>query len=317
VESRWIVLEGGAAGPLHYVDFGGDGAPVVLVHGLGGSHVNWIAVGERLARSARVVAVDLAGFGRTPLAGRSSSIEANARLLVSFVSRVLGDGATIVGNSMGGLLAAMVAARAPALVDRAVLVNASLPRTSGVALDREIASLFALYAIPGVGEAFMKARQSRLSPEAQVHETLRVCAAHPDAIPADVLDAHYAMARERRAMAWATPAFLEAARSIVRLVLRPRAFHAILERLTAPTLLIHGTADRLVPVDSARAAARRYGFAIETLEGIGHVPPIECPERFVEIVRDFLEGDAAVRSSTATCHAPSVRNASSLGRAWS
>ena len=130
-----------------------------------------------------------------------------------------------------------------------------------------------------------------------------MCCANPEAVAADVLEAHDAIARERRAMPWAHAAFLEAARSILKLVFRPKAFHAILERLGAPTLLVHGTADRLVPIGQARAASQRYGFALEVLEGIGHIPQIECPARFVEIVRDFLEGDAAVRTSLA----PSVR----------
>jgi pimeloyl-ACP methyl ester carboxylesterase len=304
VESRWIVLGGGsAAGPLHYVDFGGTGAPVVLVHGLGGSHVNWIAVGARLARHARVLAIDLAGFGRTPLAGRSAAVASNAELLAEFLARVAGPGATLVGNSMGGLVCAMVAGQAPSLVDRVVLVNASLPRAPGVAVDREVAGTFALYAIPGIGEAFMKARYARLSSEALVRDTMRVCCAQPDAIAPDVLEAHFGIARERRSMPWAHAAFLEAARSIVKLVLRPAAFHEILERLSAPTLLIHGEADRLVPIGQARAAAQRYGFALEVLEGVGHVPQIECPTRFVEIVRDFLEADVAVRTSLA----PSLR----------
>lgn len=315
MESHWIVLEGEGAGPLHYVDFGGSGPPVVLVHGLGGSHANWAAAGARLARFARVVAVDLAGFGRTPLAGRAASVDANARLLLAFVARFarqVGDGhegVTLIGNSMGGLLAAMVAGEAPALVDRVVLLDASLPRAPGVSIDREVASSFALYAIPGVGEAVLKARNARLGPEALVHETLRVCCARPDEVSRELLEAHYVIARERRAMPWAVGAFLEAARSVVKLLLRPKAFHAVLERLGAPTLLVHGSEDRLVPVGQARAAARQYGFALEVLDGIGHVPQIECPDRFAEIVRDFVEGDAAVRASTLATHAPSVRRA--------
>ena len=60
------------AGPVHWVDFGGrDGGPTfVLVHGLGGSHLNWALVAPGLADRGRVVAVDLAGFGLTPAGGR-------------------------------------------------------------------------------------------------------------------------------------------------------------------------------------------------------------------------------------------------------
>ena len=66
--SRFVDLDG----PLHYLDFGGpaDGPLLVCVHGLGGSHVNWVAIGPKLAQTCRVLALDLAGHGRTPLAGR-------------------------------------------------------------------------------------------------------------------------------------------------------------------------------------------------------------------------------------------------------
>ena len=62
MEQRVIDL----GGPVHYLDFGGAGSPMVLVHGLGGSAINWQSVGSLLAERHRVVALDLPGFGRTP-----------------------------------------------------------------------------------------------------------------------------------------------------------------------------------------------------------------------------------------------------------
>ena len=75
-------------GPVHYVDHGGDGPPMVLVHGLGGSHLNWIAAAPGLAERHRVYAVDLAGFGLTPLIGRRAAVQANRRLLDGFLEQV-------------------------------------------------------------------------------------------------------------------------------------------------------------------------------------------------------------------------------------
>ena len=113
--------------PVHYIDYGGSGPAMVLVHGLGGAHVNWMSVGEKLARHARVVAIDLPGFGRTPTEGDSASIHANRALLTRFVDRVMGGPAILVGNSMGGLISLMTAAEAPASVAGLVLVNPALP----------------------------------------------------------------------------------------------------------------------------------------------------------------------------------------------
>jgi len=99
-------------GPIHYADFGGTGPTLVLVHGLGGSYVNWLAVAPALARSGRVLALDLAGFGRTPLGERSAGVHANRVLLDRFLETVAPGPAILVGNSMGGLVAMMEAALA-------------------------------------------------------------------------------------------------------------------------------------------------------------------------------------------------------------
>src|SRR5664279_5053228 len=84
--SQWVDLDG----PVHYVDYGGlpDGPLLVCVHGLGGSLVNWAALGPSLSKTCRVLALDLAGFGRTRSHGRSTSVHANQRLLHRFLTQV-------------------------------------------------------------------------------------------------------------------------------------------------------------------------------------------------------------------------------------
>src|SRR2546423_906565 len=97
-------------GPVHVADFGGTGPTVILLHGLGGSHANWLRVGARLTRIGRVLCPDLPGFGRTRLAGRDSSLEANQDV-VSRLMDVLGTPpALLIGNSMGATIALRVAA---------------------------------------------------------------------------------------------------------------------------------------------------------------------------------------------------------------
>ncbi|MGB7980803.1 MAG: alpha/beta fold hydrolase, partial [Candidatus Nanopelagicales bacterium] len=106
-ESRWADLDG----PVHFLDYGGpDGGPLlVCVHGLGGSAINWAAVAPALAGSCRVMALDLAGFGHTRGASRSTSVQANQRLLDRFLTEVAGAPAILVGNSMGGLISILQA----------------------------------------------------------------------------------------------------------------------------------------------------------------------------------------------------------------
>jgi len=69
-------------GPVHYVDFGGEGRPLVMVHGLGGNALNWMDVGPSFAQHHHAVALDLAGFGQTPLYARSAALGANAQTFV-------------------------------------------------------------------------------------------------------------------------------------------------------------------------------------------------------------------------------------------
>src|SRR5712691_9739056 len=82
-ESRWADV----GGPVHYREWAGseDGPVFVCVHGLGGSNLNWALVAPGLASRGRVLALDLAGFGLTPMGGRGSGVGANRRLLGRFL----------------------------------------------------------------------------------------------------------------------------------------------------------------------------------------------------------------------------------------
>jgi pimeloyl-ACP methyl ester carboxylesterase len=278
-------------GPVHYLDFGGAGPTMVLVHGLGGSHVNWIAAGPILAAQARVLAVDLAGFGRTPPAGRSSRVRANQRLLGRFVEEVVGVPAVLVGNSMGGMISLLEAAQHRERVAGLVLVDPSVPRPRGVPLDRMVGAVFAAYAIPGVGERLLARRRAQLGTEAIVRETLRLCCVDAGRVPPEVVAAGLALAHEREGMPWADAAFLQAARSLLAVLARPGAYLRVIGSVTAPTLLVHGSGDRLVPIGSGRNLARlRPDWTFEVFEDIGHVPQLEDPERFAATVTAWLEG---------------------------
>jgi pimeloyl-ACP methyl ester carboxylesterase len=289
LDSLTIDLDGS---PLHYVDHGGPSdpgaSPMVLVHGLGGSHVNWNAVAPALARKRRVLALDLPGFGRSPPRRAEDPLDANAELIARFVERVARAPAILVGNSMGGLLTMMVAARTPERVRSLVLVDAALPPARGVKLDREVAMVFAMYMVPRLGEWVMKSRAAKMSAEQLVHDTMRVCCAEPEKLSRDIISAHVAMAEERRAMAWAHQAFLHSARAIVRSVVIPWKLQAIADRVKAPVLVVHGDRDRLVPLGAARAASERRKWKLVVFENVGHVPQLEIPERFVSTLEHWL-----------------------------
>lgn len=277
-------------GPVHVADFGGSGQPVVLVHGLGASHTSWMAVAPALAERRRVVAIDLLGFGRTPLAGRAATIEAHVALLARFLEEEIGAPAVLVGNSMGGLVSVLTAALRPRAVSRLVLVGAALPRPPGTPLDRVVAATFALYMIPGAGEWFLRRNMAKLGPEKILRQTLRLCGVDPARVLPAAWEASVALAHERRGYPWANAAFLGTARSLLRTNARRERVYDAIRGLSAPALLIQGSEDRLVPpIVSEAAAGLRADWKVELLKGVGHVPQLEVPQRWIEIVSAWLD----------------------------
>jgi pimeloyl-ACP methyl ester carboxylesterase len=278
-------------GPTHYFDFGGAaGAPVlVCVHGLGGSAWNWAAVAPHLVGATRVLALDLAGHGRTPAAGRRTTVGANRRLLDRFVRETVGEPVVLMGNSMGGAISLLEAAKAPDAVTGLVLVDPALPRPRLAPMDPAVAASFAVMSLPGLGEAVLTRRRRRLTAEQQVRETLSLCCVDPSRIPDDVLALGIALSQERAGYRYAARDFLAAARSLVRMLAASRRFRDAMADVQAPVLLLHGEHDRLVSVRVAEAVAAAHpAWRFEVAENVGHVPQLEAPEWTAAKVLDWL-----------------------------
>ena len=170
--SRWVDLDG----PVHYADYGGEGTPLLLIHGLAGSSLNWMAVAPSLAETHRVLAVDLLGFGQTPLAGRKATLEANRRMVDRFLRNVIGEPAILVGNSMGGLISILEAAAEPARVRGLVLVNPAVPKRVGAIGEALVQGLFVSFLAPGVAELALATRGRMVEPEVVVTRILGLAA---------------------------------------------------------------------------------------------------------------------------------------------
>lgn len=276
--------------PAHYLDWGGEGPPMVLVHGLGGSAINWMSVAPALARRHRVVALDLAGFGETPPVDGAASMRAQLALLDRFLAAVANGPATLVGNSMGGVLSMMEAAEVPARVARLVLAAPAQPTPRSGRIDLEVLAVFGMYIVPWVAPWYLKRRAARLGPEGMVREMMRLCCANPARIPSDVLAAHVAVTAQRaERMPWATSAFLDAARSLLNVLRKRSEFFAMAARIAAPTLIVQGARDRLVPLIATQELIRRRpDWTLEVIDDSGHVPMLEHAERFVELVERWL-----------------------------
>jgi pimeloyl-ACP methyl ester carboxylesterase len=295
-ESRTVDLDG----PVHYVDFGGpEGAPrVVLVHGLGGSHLNWDTFAPLLRPHARVLAIDLPGFGRSEPGGRRATVHANVEVLHRFLGEVAGEPAVLVGNSMGGMISLLEKAAHPEAVSGLVLLDPAVPGPRR-ALDPLVAVTFALYAMPMVGERFLWLRRARQTPLQRVREMLRLVGVDPDTLPSSVVDRSVALLEQREDHTGMDRAYLAAARSLLVQLADPRGYRAAMEQVDGPVLLVHGDLDRLIPVQAARDVARRHpSWGYVELAGVGHVPQLQCPERLAAEVLPWLAGIGGVRTGT-------------------
>jgi pimeloyl-ACP methyl ester carboxylesterase len=293
-ESRTVNLDG----PVHYVDFGGnpDGPTVVLVHGLGGSHLNWDLLAPLLTPHGRVYAIDLLGFGRSEPGKRKASVQANVAVVERFIDEVAGAPVVLVGNSMGGMISILVAGERPDAISSLVLLDPAVPGPRR-ALDPLVATMFAIYSIPLVGERFLAKRRASTSVRDRVIETLKLCGVDPDTVPSTVIDRSVTLLDERADVEGMDKAFLVAARSLVKLLVDPRRYRKAMSSLRLPVLLVHGDRDRLVPVAAARDIARRHpAWRYLELAGVGHVPQLQKPAELAAAMVGWLAEVQETRS---------------------
>jgi pimeloyl-ACP methyl ester carboxylesterase len=286
-------------GPVHYVDFGGPatGPAVVLVHGLGGSHLNWDLFAPLLTGHARVWALDLPGFGRSEPGERTASVSANALTLQRFLAEVVGEPAVLIGNSMGGMLSILATGERPEAVTGLVLLDPAVPGPRR-AVDPLVALMFLIYAVPFLGERFLRVRRTRSTDVARVREMLVLCGIDPDDVPPEVIDRSVTLLEEREDVEGMDRAFLVAARSLLRLLVDPRRYRTAMASIEVPVLLVHGDRDRLVPVAAARDIARRHpAWRYLELPDVGHVPQLQVPERLAADVLAWLDETAEIRAA--------------------
>lgn len=277
-------------GPVHWIDFGGpdDAPPLVFVHGLGGSHLNWALIGQALAKGRRTIALDLRGFGLTPGTRRTTTVHANGRLLERFLREVVGTPAVLVGNSMGGMVSVLHTHAAPDTVAGLVLVDPAFPVPKRLP-DPGVAATFLVYAVPGVGEYSMRTMQARMSPAELVDRIVRLCFADPDRADPQMLIAGAALVEARRTIPRKEESFLGAARSLMRVLVKPDRYIDTMCEIDVPVLLIHGEEDRLVPIAAARrAAAANPTWETAFLPDVGHTPQLEVPAQTADLIVDWL-----------------------------
>jgi pimeloyl-ACP methyl ester carboxylesterase len=271
---QWVTVEGRAVNTIQL----GSGPPLVLVHGLSGCWPNWLEQMAVFAPERRVLALDLPGFGHSPGDAGDISMPGYARLLDRLLDQLGLERAAIVGNSMGGLIAAELAAAFPERVERLVLVSpAGLSTYANRLTTRAMPVVRRLEQVLALGAAWTASNSDSIATRPRMRElALKGVVAHPSRLPA-------ALAAEQIRGA-GTDGFMGALEAILEFDLAER-----LPLIKCPSLVVWGTKDRLITVrDADRFAELIPGARKVVYEDTGHMAMLERPESFNPLLREFL-----------------------------
>ena len=253
-----------------HVEVHGDGPPLLLIQGLGYAVWAWRGQIPALARRRRVIAFDNRGAGRSFKPPGPYSIELLADDAASVLRAHANEPAHVLGISMGGYVAQMLALRHPELVRSLVLGMTSAGGEGATPVPEETASIWLAHAGKPPEEYARATAWLSFAPgwpdehRDEYEDILRARLEHPT--PPDAWRAQFE----------ACNVFF--ARS------------APVEKLRVPTLVVHGDADRVVPVENGRVLARRIpGARYVELAGRGHVAFLEAPTEFNAVVESFLD----------------------------
>jgi pimeloyl-ACP methyl ester carboxylesterase len=256
----------------------GKGPVLLLIHGVGGSFENWRSVIEPLAREHTVIAPDLPGHGLSALGGGDHSVGGLAAGLRDLLLILGHRRATLVGHSLGGGVAMQFAYQFPEILERLVLVSSG-------GLGPEVSPLLRAATLPGAGPF--------IATTAPLLHALATRLQRPERggrpLSTDLIEVvhGYGLLSDRRRRA----AFLATVRSVIGIGgQRVSAVDRLYLAEAVPTLIVWGARDRLVPAHHADHAHREIpGSRLEVFEGAGHLPQLEEPSRFVEVLERFLQ----------------------------
>ena len=265
---------------VNFVDTGGQGRPgLVFVHGLSGTWQNWLLNIPAFMDSHRVIALDLPGFGESPMPREEISIQGYARILDELLGALGVDSAVVVGNSMGGFVAAELALSFSTRVERLVLVSAA-----GLSIEEYRSTPLLVGARIWAGTAtWVGARGDSVVTRPRARRLgLQLIVRYPERLSPALT---YELTRGA-----GTPGFVPAMKALLSYGFRDQ-----LARIEVPTLVVWGRNDMLVPRGDAREYVRLIGDNArrEMFEDTGHLTMVERPSRFNRLLADFVAGERA------------------------
>jgi pimeloyl-ACP methyl ester carboxylesterase len=273
---RWVRVEGRW---MNVIDLGPEDpeGTIVFVHGLSGCWMNWLENLPHFARTHRVIAMDLPGFGESEMPAEQISIKGYARSVDALLRELGVERAAVVGNSMGGFVGAEIALSYSTWVDRLVLVSAAGLSVEHQRNDRVLALLRRTERIVGMYSGWLASKSDALTSRPRSRAALlKIVAAQPEKLPAP-LTAELLRGSGK-------PGFVDALDAVTSYPIRDR-----LDDIQVPTLVVWGEDDVLVPVrDAWEFGDLIRDSRVVVYEDTGHMAMLERPEAFNALVDDFL-----------------------------
>lgn len=256
----------------------GDGFPLLLMHGLGASLEWWQFNVDSLSRKYRVIALDFLGFGYSSREINEYSLSYASKFLFSFLDTLEIDKASLLGNSMGGLISLSAALEYPERIEKLVLVD-------NAGFGRELSFILRLGSLFPVGELALALRN-----KLTVNTLLSQLFYDPQKLPPNLVDCVLRIFNLPRS----SQTLLRILRYGVDVKgLKRDVWKPLQEKigfLSCPTLIIWGRQDRITPVDQAyRGQKLIKNAALHIFEKCGHMPQVEWAEEFNDLVLDFLD----------------------------
>lgn len=267
---------------VNYVEIG-EGEPILFVHGLAGSWQNWLENLTYFGRTHRAIAVDLPGFGGSPMPSWDITMPNYGRMLHDFCERLgLDNVAALVGNSMGGFVCTEAVIEEPERFDRLILISAagiSFAEKQGrhaQAVGRTVKAAAPFLA--GDRRVWLTRPRGRKIAYGQIFR-------NPNKLRPELLE-------EQGRVGLKAPGFADAISTIAGYDTRER-----LPEIEIPTLVVWGLNDRIVPVEAALGYHRLIPHSrLEIFERTGHLPMLERPARFNPLAEEFIESSQPLRA---------------------
>jgi pimeloyl-ACP methyl ester carboxylesterase len=264
----------------------GPGEPALCLHGLEGSSRNWTDLMELLRPRLACEAVDLPGFGNSPpRPDGKHSIAALAQTVTTLIGRLGRGPVHLVGNSLGGSVCVRIAARRPDLVRTLTLVSPALP-DSRPRLDL---LRFPVLSLPLVGNRLLR-KFLLTAPEHRVADVIATCFCDPARFPPERFAVEVAELVRRDGLGYGEAVLLGSVRTLTAQHVHPRSAWRDAARITAPSLVIFGSDDRLVDPRLAGRAAHAFAYArVVVLPRTGHLAHMEHPHAVAREIGVLLE----------------------------